>query len=246
MDQRLQTLIANYHPNQKAIETLQHQKLVIFAGTAGAGKNTIMNELLKSGKYHDIVTSTTRQPRENNGVMERDGIDYHFLTTEQAVEKLMAGDYIEVAPVHEKINGVLISEIEVAQRSGKIPIVDVDVQGVHTLKSLSDKAIAIFVAPPSFDEWMKRIKSRYDTEADFETAWGIRCHSALTELEDALSRPYYHFLINDDLAAAVSSAEKIIENGNELSENDAASRADVEKILSQLKASLQTNNITSR
>lgn len=238
MDQNIQALIANYHPSQKAIETLRHQKLVIFAGTAGAGKNTIMNELLKSGKYHDIITSTTRQPRENNGIMERDGIDYHFLTTDQAIEKLMAGDYIEVAPVHEKINGVLISEIEVAQQSGKTPIVDVDVQGVHTLKSLSDNAIAIFVAPPSFDEWMKRIKSRYDTEADFAAAWRVRCHSALAELEDALSRPYYHFLINDDLSVAVSSAERIIENGNQLNENDATSRSDVEEILRQLKASL--------
>lgn len=236
MDSDIKQRIGTYHPSQRAIDTLRRQRLIIFAGTAGAGKNAIMNGLLKSGKYHDIVTSTTRLPRENNGVMEQDGVDYHFLTTEQAVEKLDAGEYLEVAAVHEKINGVLASEIERAEQAGKMPIVDVDVQGVHTFKSLSDDVIAIFVVPPSFEEWMRRIKSRYDTEADFEAAWPVRRESAIKELEDALEQPYYHFLVNEDLDQAINSAEGIIEHGDKFSQIDTSYRVWVEKILAELKA----------
>lgn len=233
----MKALIAGYTPSQQSVETLRSQKLVIFAGTAGAGKNAIMSGLLESGKYHDIVTSTTRQPRENDGVMEQDGVDYHFLTTEQAAEKLRAGEYIEVAAVHEKINGVLVSEIERAAAAGKIPIVDVDVQGVHTFKSLSDTVIAIFVVPPSFEEWMRRIQHRYDTKEEFDAAWPVRRKSAIMELEDALSRPYYHFLVNEDLEQAVKSAEGIIAHGDTFSQIDKSYRVWVEKILDELKAS---------
>ncbi len=237
MTDDIKQLIQNYHPSQSAIDTLRRQKLVIFAGTAGAGKNAIMNGLLESGKYHDVITSTTREPRENNGVWEQDGVDYIFLKTEQALEKLQAGEYIEVAPVHEKINGVLVSELEKAENAGKQPIIDVDVQGVHTFKSLSDNVIAIFVVPPSFEVWMQRIKHRYETEADFNEAWPARRASAIKELEDALSRPYYHFLVNEDLGQAVHSAEGIISHEDRQTQIDKSYRVWVENILHDLKAS---------
>ncbi|QQS20103.1 hypothetical protein IPL85_01450 [Candidatus Saccharibacteria bacterium] len=235
MQNNIKQLLQNYHPSNKTIETLRSQKLIIFAGTAGAGKNAIMNGMLKSGKYHDIVTSTTREPRENNGVMERDGIDYIFLTHEQAVAKLEAGEYIEAALVHECIYGVLASEIERAAEAGKTPIVDVDVQGVHTFKSLSSNVVAIFVVPPSFEIWMQRIKHRYESEAEFNEAWPARRASATRELEDALSKPYYHFLVNEDLDQAVHSAEGIIAHDDDQNQIDKSYRVWVERILGDLK-----------
>lgn len=229
-------LIQTYKPSQKTVATLRSQRLIIFAGTAGAGKNSIMNGLLKTGKYHDIVTSTTRQPRENDGVLERDGIDYHFLSAEQAHEKLKAGEYIEAAQVHELVYGVLALEIERAAAAGKTPIVDVDVQGVQTFKSLSDNVVAIFVVPPSYEEWMRRIKKRYESEADFQKAWPARRTSAIMELEDALSKPYYHFLVNEDLEQAIHSAEGIITHDDAQNQIDKSYRVWVERILDDLKA----------
>ena len=228
-------LFQTYKPSQKTVDTLRSQRLIIFAGTAGAGKNAIMSGLLKSGKYHDIVTSTTREPRENNGVLEQNGVDYIFLTHDEAVAKLKAGDYIEAAPVHEYIYGVLASEIERAAEAGKAPIVDVDVQGVHTFKSLSDNVVAIFVVPPSFEVWMQRIKHRYDSEAEFNEAWPARRASAIRELEDALSKPYYHFLVNEDLDQAVHSAEGIIAHDDDQNQIDKSYRVWVERILDDLK-----------
>ena len=236
MQDDIKQLLQNYHPSQKTVETLRSQKLIIFAGTAGAGKNAIMNGLLKTGAYHDIVTSTTREPRENNGVMERDGIDYHFLSTDDAIAKLKAGEYIEAALVHECVYGVLASEIERAAAAGKTPIVDVDVQGVHTFKALSDNVTAVFVVPPSYEVWMQRIKHRYESEAEFNEAWPARRLSAIKELEDALARPYYHFLINEDLDQAVHSAQGIAEHDDSFSQIDKSYRVWVERILHDLKS----------
>lgn len=236
MNEEVTQLLAAYRPNEKAVEALQKQKLVIFAGVTSSGKNTVMNELLKTGKYHDIVTSTTRAPRENNGIMEQDGVDYHFLTNEQATQNLKTGEYIEVARVHETIYGVLASEIYKAQDAGKLPIIDVDVQGVKTFMSLSDKVVAIFVVPPSYEEWIARMKRRYQSEEEFQEAWPVRRQSAIRELEDALSEPYYHFIVNEDLEQAVHSAEKIIGKGDTLSQIDKSYRVWVENILNELKS----------
>jgi guanylate kinase len=235
MDENIKRLLSSYKPNDQAIKALRRQRLVIFAGITSSGKNTIMNELLKTGEYHDIVTSTTRLPRENNGVMEQDGIDYHFLTTKQAIKRLKAGGYIEAALVHERINGVFASELELAQAVGKLPIIDIDVQGVKTFMSLSDNIIAIFVMPPSYDEWLTRMKRRYDTEEDFLAAWPARRQSAVMELEYALREPYYHFIVNEDLKQAVHLAEEIIEKNKTHSQVDKSYRVWAENILHELK-----------
>lgn len=236
MQDDIKQLLQNYHPSQKTVETLRSQKLIIFAGTAGAGKNSIMNGMLKTGHYHDVILrSTTREPRENNGVLERDGIDYHFLSTRASSRKTTSGEYIEAALVHKYIYGVLASEIERAAEAGKMPIVDVDVQGVHTFKSLSDNIIAVFVVPPSYEVWMQRIQSRYENEAEFNEAWPARRESAIRELEDALSQPYYHFLINEDLDQAVHSAEGIAQHDDKFSQIDKSYRVWVERILHDLK-----------
>lgn len=236
MDEQLKSKIQSYKPSDDAIATLRRQRLIIFAGVAGAGKNTIMNKLVETGKYHDIITSTTRAPRENNGVLEQDGIDYHFLTTEQANEKLDAGEYIEVAPVHERVNGLLVSELEKAEAAGKTPIIDVDVQGVKAYKALSDNVIAIFVVPPTFQEWVERMKGRYESLEEFEKVWPVRSQSAIMEMEEVLAEPYYHFIVNEDLEQAVHSAEKIIAKGDALSQIDKSYRFWVENILAELKA----------
>lgn len=103
------------------------------------------------------------------------------------------------------------------------------------LLSLSDNVIAIFVVPPSYEVWMERIKRRYDTEADFNEAWPVRRASAIKELEDALSQPYYHFLINEDLDQAVHSAEGIAQH-DDTSQIDKSYRVWVERILHDLKS----------
>lgn len=84
----LELLVNNYQPSDEAIREFQKPTIILIAGIAGAGKNTVMSELLKTGEYYDLVTTVTREPRHNDGVLEQDGIDYHFITHDQAVERL--------------------------------------------------------------------------------------------------------------------------------------------------------------
>ncbi|MGB4966855.1 MAG: hypothetical protein WBO35_01495 [Candidatus Saccharimonadales bacterium] len=237
MTDEIKTLLAGYVPSDEAIGALRQQRLIIFAGVTSAGKNTIMNELLKTGEYHDVVTSTTRPPRENDGVMEVDGVDYHFLSMEDAIRRLQNQEYLEAANVHGKINGVLASEFERARITGKMPILDVDVQGVETFKRLSDSVIAVFVVPPSYQEWIKRMKNRYTTPESFDEAWPVRRASAIMELEMALEKPYYHFIVNEDLSAATHAAYAIAhKNSDEFNQIDKSFHVWAEQILADLKS----------
>ncbi|HPR09775.1 MAG TPA: hypothetical protein PLT04_04355 [Candidatus Saccharibacteria bacterium] len=233
-----QALLSTYAPSNTSIRALQSQPLIIFAGITSAGKNTIMNELLKTGEYHHVVTSTTRAPRENDGVMEVSGVDYHFLTTEQAVAKLQNREYLEAANVHGNINGVLASEFEIAAQSGKVPIIDVDVQGVAAFKKLSDKVIAIFVVPPSYEEWVKRMRNRYPNDAAFNETWPVRRKSAIMELKVALSQPYYHFIVNENIVEAAHAAYAIAHKaGDEFNQIDRSFHVWAERILQELTSS---------
>ena len=216
----IRELIDHYQPNARGQQLMRQTKIVLLVGITGAGKNTLLNEILKTGYFHDMVTSVTREPRINNGVMEQDGIDYHFLTEEQAVEKIKAGEYVEVSPVHERIYGVTVDEIQKAHDTNKIAIADITVLGVEKYKKISDDIIAIFVLPPSFTEWQKRVRQRFDSEEDFLADWPNRRKSSIMELQKALEAPYYHFVVNDELEKTVEACLKIIESDNKFHRQD--------------------------
>lgn len=237
MDETVLQLIRTYKPSQKTIELLRSTKLVIFAGITSAGKNTIMNELIKTGDYYDVVTSTTRAPRENDGILEVDGIDYFFLSNDSAIKNIKNGAYVEVANVHGRINGLLVDALGRGINEGKTPIIDIDVQGVDNVKKLSQNAVAIFIVPPSYHEWIKRMRNRYPSDEAFYEAWPERRKSAIMELETALSKPYYHFIVNENIDDATHSALAIAQKQDEFNQIDKSYHIWAERILADLKNS---------
>lgn len=204
----LERLIATYHPPKKAREVIRHTKIALLVGISGAGKDTIKRELLKQPEFGEIISYTTRAPRENEGVLESDGIDYHFIDEETAYGMLERGEFVEAKYVHGTVYGTSINEVERAGRNG-IAITDIDVQGVAEYKAVSDQVIAIFVIPPTYNEWMRRLKRRYTTDEEFLREWPKRRDSAIRELQRALELPYYHCVINDDLDRAVRASADI-------------------------------------
>jgi len=231
-------MIAESVPNERARTLLIDTPMVVMVGVSGAGRDTIINQLVDRGGYYPLVTSTTRAPRINNGVMEQDGVEYNFLTTEQARERLAAGDYVEVSPVHDHINGLLVDELERAHESGKIAITDMDPQGASKYYALSDHVIAIFVLPPDYDEWMSRNRLRYASEVDFVDAWPRRRESAIMELEMAMRDTFYHFVVNNELQHAVDACDDIA-HGVPIDEE---SRGRGKMLASAILAQLQTND----
>lgn len=87
LENNLKNLIKNYQPNQAASDVVQRTKIVLLVGIFGAGKDTVKRRLLEDNEFADIVSYTTRQPRQNAGVLETPGVDYHFID-EAAVNML--------------------------------------------------------------------------------------------------------------------------------------------------------------
>ena len=233
MQQTEEVLIQNYEPSREAIDLLERAHVVLFCGITGAGKDRVQDELSKTERFARIITSTTRAPRENDGIMEQDGREYYFFTREQALQKIANKEYFEVALVHGQINGATVQEIRRIHDAGKTAIGDVDYQGIQYYKKHSPSTLALFLIPPSFEVWMQRLKRRYDTEADFVAAWPKRRESAIRELEWALSTDLCRIVVNDDLGETIHVVMHIIDG-------DATStggRVQAQMVLDHLKAS---------
>lgn len=212
MDYDLQTLIDNYQPSAETKNLVATHPLVLVAGISGAGKDTIARQLVVTGKYQQFVSHTTRPPRINDGRTEVNGQDYYFIDQQQAEAMIIQQEFIEVKLVHGTIYGSSVAEFQKAVDSHKIPINNVDVQGVNEYKQLSDRVTALFVLPPSYEIWLERLKKRYSTEADFAINWPKRRGSAIRELEFALNSKQFEWVINDDLAQVVQEADRLISN----------------------------------
>ncbi|MEO5949001.1 MAG: hypothetical protein ABIP74_01230 [Candidatus Saccharimonas sp.] len=236
MEEVYERMIAAYQPSERARVLLGETAMVLMVGVSGAGRDTIINHLVAKGGYYPLVTSTTRQPRVNNGVAEQNGVEYWFVNEEQAKQRMEAGEYVEVSPVHDRINGLLLDELQRAHDTGKIAITDMDPQGALKYHELSDNVIAIFVLPPSYEEWMSRNRLRYASEEAFAEAWPRRRESAIMELEMAMRDPFYHFVINDELAHAIEACDTVAHGQSLDLESQQKGRMLASAILDQLRA----------
>lgn len=216
----LEHLIKNYQPSPTKIASLVNVKICMLVGISGAGKDTIKGRLLATNRYDNFVSYTTRLPRADNGVAEVDGVDYHFITREQAIAMLQAGDFIEAKHYAGNIYGTGIATLEKAKENERIALNDIEVQGVDEYKKLLPQTIAVFILPPSLTEWQRRLKSRYATDEEFEAVWPERRATAIRELEHALSVPYYHFVINDELESSVEAVDKIANSADRFHRKD--------------------------
>lgn len=230
----LEQLIKNYSSPKEAIEVIKDTKIALLVGISGAGKDTIKRELLKRPHFGEIVSHTTRAPRSNEGVMERDGIDYHFISEENARTMLEAGEFVEAKFVHGTVYGTTVAEVKRAGEKG-IAIADVDVQGVEEYKKVSSEVIAIFVVPPNYETWVSRLQRRYATHDEFMKEWPRRRTTAIQELTRALEHPHYHCVINDSLERAVHVSDEIARRGDVYNRKDDEARLVARDLLLQIQ-----------
>ena len=219
----LERLIAEYVAPQSATTIIEQAKIALLVGISGAGKDTIKRGLLRHPEFTEIVSHTTRAPRTNEGVAEVNGVDYHFITEDQALDMLDEGAFVEAKFVHGTVYGTSVEEVGRAASSG-IAITDVDVQGVTEYKRVSSEVVAIFVVPPSYDV----------SEDAFMKEWPRRRESAMQELTRALEVPYYHFVINDDLERATAVAYDIARRPDSFNRKDDEARILARDLLQQI------------
>lgn len=208
----IEQLVASYQPSAAAIAVVARTNIILMVGVSGAGKDTIMNHLLKTGRYHYIISHTTRPPRLNHGVMETDGIEYHFINLETAEKMLKDKAYIEANYYSGNVYGTSVAEIQRAHDEGKAAITDMEVQGVHEYMQLAPKAVKpIFILPPNYETWQQRLRKRYGNHIeDHQDDLAKRMATSKSELQHALENDYFYFVINEDIDTSVQEVDTIV------------------------------------
>lgn len=184
---------------------MENGKTVIFSAPSGSGKTTIVRHLLKTfpDKLAFSISATSRPKR---GV-EENGKDYHYLSIEEFKKKVDAGDFLEWEEVYAGVYyGTLKSEVEKIWAEGKTVIFDIDVEGGLNLKNqFKERALAVFVMPPSIKILEERLRSR---STDNPESIARRVAKAEKELKTA--ELFDTFILNEHLETALLKAEKVV------------------------------------
>ncbi len=137
---------------------MQPAKLVIFCAPSGAGKTTITHRMMEL--FPELAFSISGTNREPRG-QERNGIDYHFFSTEEFKRRVDAGDFLEWEEVYPgRYYGSLKSEVDRLSQEGKVPVFDIDVKGAWNLKQrFGGQALMIFITAPT-ERIIERLKAR--------------------------------------------------------------------------------------
>jgi len=206
-----QKILKDYIPGIEVIDLFNLIKVVLLVAPAAAGRNTIIRNLIMTGKYYYLVSDTTRKPRINNGVPERDGEEYWFRSEEQMLDSLRRGSYVEAAIIHDQqVSGTNIQELKEALIKNQVAITDIDIQGSDYLQDYAPSADNIFILPPDFDEWMRRMDGRGHMDASEKVR---RLESAHREISAAMERKYFKFVINWDLRSTSEELHEEITRG---------------------------------
>ncbi len=181
-------------------------KMIIMTAPSGAGKTTIVKHLLeKMDRLSFSVSATTRAPRKG----EVDGKDYYFLSEKKFRKKIEKGAFAEWEEVYPgKYYGTLKKEIKRVWKEGKDIVFDIEVKGATNIKRIyEDKALAIFIKPPSIEELLNRLQKR-----DTESTSSIKERINRAKEEMTYQNNFDVILINDVLPIALIEAAEIVQN----------------------------------
>ncbi len=180
---------------------MKEGKLVIFSAPSGAGKTTIVKHLLSRNlNFGFSISATTRKPRGK----EQNGKDYYFLSTEEFTDKIKRDEFLEWEEVYPGcFYGTLKSEVDRICKNGQNILFDVDVVGGSNIKKYyGEKALAVFIQPPSIKELEIRLLARSTDGLEI-----IKQRIAKAEHELTYVNLFDIILINDQLDVALQEAE---------------------------------------
>lgn len=179
-------------------------KVLIFSAPSGSGKTTLVRHLLTVFPELEFsISATSRAPRGQ----EKDGVDYYFMSPADFEERIKDGDFIEWEEVYAGTHyGTLRAEIDRIWDRGHVAVFDVDVVGGINIKRLfEDKALSVFIMPPSQVELRNRLEGR-----GTDTPEAIERRLAKAEQEMAYAERFDRIIINDTLPEALAEAEKVV------------------------------------
>ncbi len=179
-------------------------KSIIFSAPSGAGKTTIVHELLRNNEnFAFSISACSRGPRQG----EKHGKDYYFLSVKDFKNRIKNDEFVEWEEVYaDHFYGTLKEEVYRLWEANKVVVFDVDVYGgINLKKFFGDQALSVFVLPPSLEELEKRLRLR-----STETEDKIQTRLAKSEEELKLNEQFDIQLVNDKLVDAISAIQQTI------------------------------------
>lgn len=181
--------------------------LIVVSGFSGAGKGTLMKQLLeKYDQYALSISMTTREPREG----EVDGREYFFATKEQFEEKIEQNGLIEYACYCGNYYGTPREYVEAQMAAGKDVILEIEIQGAMKIKEKYPDAVLLFVMPPSAKLLEQRLIGR-----GTETPEIIQSRLKRATEEAVGIEKYDYIIINDDLDTCTKELHELLQNTHE-------------------------------
>lgn len=179
-------------------------KLIIFSAPSGSGKSTIINYLLTQNlNLAFSISATSRPPRG----AEQHGVEYFFLTPDEFRRRIANDEFLEYEEVYQdRFYGTLKEQVEKQLAAGQNVVFDVDVVGGCNIKKFyGERALSVFIQPPSVEELRKRLVGRAT-----DTPEVIESRVAKAEYELTFAPKFDQVIVNDDLEAAKAEALKVI------------------------------------
>ena len=182
-------------------------KLIIFSAPSGSGKSTIINWLMSHEELRMAfsISCTSRAPRGT----ERNGVEYFFVTPEEFRRRIDNDEFLEYEEVYkDRYYGTLKQQVEAQLEKGENVVFDVDVKGGCNIKNYyGDRALSVFIQPPSIEELRKRLTGRGTDAPEV-----IEDRIARASFELTFAPKFDKVVINDDLDKAKAEALKIVKD----------------------------------
>lgn len=179
-------------------------KLIIFSAPSGSGKSTIINYLLTQGlNLAFSISATSRPPRGT----EQHGVEYFFLTPEEFRSRIENNEFLEYEEVYkDRYYGTLKAQVEKQLEAGQNVVFDVDVVGGCNIKKFyGDRALSVFIQPPSVEELRRRLEGRGTDAPEV-----IESRIAKAEFELSFAPQFDRIIVNDNLETAKAETLAII------------------------------------
>ena len=177
-------------------------RLFVISGASGVGKSTVLKRVLDSKENITFsVSATTRAPREG----EQDGVNYYFVSHETFRQMIENDEFVEYDDHMKNYYGTPRRQLDEKLDKGDV-ILDIEPVGAFNVRAQCPEAVLIFIAPPSYEELERRLRSRCDTPED---QIKVRLERARWEMEQ--SKKYDYIVINDQVEACADEILRIIE-----------------------------------
>ena len=177
-------------------------EIIVVTAPSGAGKTSIVKQILKH--YPEIVFSVSATTRPKRAV-EIDGVEYYFITENEFIEKIEDDQFVEWEKFYDYYYGTFKKTIDNCINERKTILLELDVKGSLSLKTIYPETHLIYIMPPSYEELIKRLKGRQtENSEDFKK----RVERAKMEL--SLKDQFDYIIENKDLEIAIKETSNLI------------------------------------